>query len=216
MNQNLNIRVCGKWILAGEYAVLKGFSALAFPLLSQFMELKFFPSKEKKLHTRALIHTASETRSKEKLQAFFESVFQEALKIVSKQSSQVTGLLELNSYILSGSGLGSSAVVSVLIGKLFYALEWIKKEELFSFCHALERYLQKGESSGLDIRVILERQAILYKNPSHWEFFLSGLGTFYLFILFWPGAKYIHEYSKYTKTLERRTTENERIESKNV
>ena len=84
---------------------------------------------------------------------------------------QLTGLLELRSCMLSGSGLGSSSVICVLIGKLFYALEWLKKEELFSFCHALERYLQKGKSSGLDIRVILEKQAILYKNPSQWEFF---------------------------------------------
>ena len=171
MNQKLNIRVCGKWILAGEYAVLKGFSALAFPLPSQFMELKFSPSTEKSLELKSLTHISSETHSKERLQIFFESIFQEALKIVSKQSAQLTGLLELNSYMLSGSGLGSSSVVSVLIGKLFYALEWIQKEELFSFCHALERCLQKGESSGLDIRVILERQAILYKNPSHWDFF---------------------------------------------
>lgn len=170
MSKEINIKVCGKWILAGEYAVLRGSPALAFPLPSQFMELGLLQNKEKKLQIKSFVQTSPKAQSSEELQIFFESAFHEALKMISKPY-QLNGLLELKSCMSSGSGLGSSSVVCVLIGKLFYALKWLKKEELFSFCHVLERYLQKGKSSGLDIRVILEKQAILYKNPSQWEYF---------------------------------------------
>ena len=71
MNKNLNIKVCGKWILAGEYAVLRDSPALAFPLSSQFMELKLFQGIEKKLQIKSLVQNSSETQSIKELQTIF-------------------------------------------------------------------------------------------------------------------------------------------------
>ena len=160
------IKACGKWILAGEYVVLKGHPALAFPLPSQFMELLFSQTKERKLHIQILTNKHSES-----LQIFLESTLQKALKMISRDRWELNGLLKLKSCMLSGSGLGSSSVICVLVGKLFCNLKWLKAEELFPFCHALEKMLQKGESSGLDIKVVLEERAILYTNPNQWEVF---------------------------------------------
>ncbi len=163
------IKACGKWILAGEYAVLKGHPALAFPLPSQFMELHFSQTKEKKLHIQI-----STDKDSENLQIFLESTLQKALKMISRERWELNGLLKLKSFMFSGSGLGSSSVICVLVGKLFCSLKWLKEEKLFSFCYALEKLLQKGESSGLDIKVVLEEQAILYTNPDQWEVFQAS------------------------------------------
>ena len=169
--KEIRLKACGKWILAGEYAVLKGYSALAFPLPSQFMELCFSQMEKKTLRIQTTTLVESEKYSEKNLQIFFESALQKALKILSRHHKELNGLLKLDSYMLSSSGLGSSSVICTLMGKLFHALGWLKKKDLFSFCHTLEKALQEGESSGLDIRVILEEQAILYKDPNQWRFF---------------------------------------------
>ena len=41
--RQFNTRTYGKWILAGEHAVLRGCPALAFPLTSRSLHLEYHP-----------------------------------------------------------------------------------------------------------------------------------------------------------------------------
>ncbi len=165
-----NIRVYGKWILAGEYSVLKGFPALAFPLPSRFMELNyekagsFFlkkPAHPPAGDKGALVSSEVSLR----LHKVFALVLDQALKNISKTRADLKGLINFKSCILPGVGMGASAVICVLIGKLFYKLKWLKKSELFSFCHSLENHLH-GQSSGLDIAVVLTGKPVRFVTSS--------------------------------------------------
>ena len=150
MNKKINIKVCGKWILAGEYAVLKSYPALVFPFASQFIELAYQKGK-----TDHLIIADIE-------RSFFESVLDQALQGISKNRLDIKGIIKINFRIVFGAGMGASAVICVLIGRLFHYLNWLKEEELFYFCHSLENSLH-GQSSGVDIAAVLTGKPILYQ-----------------------------------------------------
>ena len=162
------IKVCGKWILAGEYAVLKSYPALAFPLSSQFIELDY--QEDKSLDLVRVVESKRDNDFDEKNQhllksfsvvSVFESLLNLALQKVSKDRSDLSGIIYIYSHIICGGGIGASAVICVLIGRLFHNLNWLKEEELFSFCHFLENSLH-GQSSGLDIAATLSGKPILY------------------------------------------------------
>ena len=162
MNKETTIKVCGKWILAGEYAVLKSYPALVFPLFSHFIELKY--QREDINDLRVIENKDSLIGSSKQgtLASFFESVLDQALKNISKSLSDLKGIIRLNSQISLSAGMGASAVICILIGKLFYYLNWLKEEDLFCFCHALENSLH-GQSSGVDIAAVLTGKPILYR-----------------------------------------------------
>ena len=167
MNNNINLKVFGKWIWAGEYAVLKSHPALIFPCPSQFMELNYGRKESSlKVIVKKEIDPHFPCNKNFDLQTLFQNLLNQALRTVSKSSSNLKGTIELKSYIAFGSGLGASAVICVLIGRLFYSLKWIKKEELFSFCHALENILH-GQSSGADIAGTLTGKPILYSQSGN-------------------------------------------------
>ncbi len=173
MNQKITIKVCGKWILAGEYAVLKGHPALVFPLASRFMELDYENSETDTLvfssgadfeeeiilkeNDRGTAFSSQLERSTE----FFEFVLDQALRNISKTRTDLKGAIKLNTHISFGVGMGASAVVCVLIGRLFHHLNWLTEENLFSFCHSLENSLH-GQSSGVDIASVLMGKPVLF------------------------------------------------------
>ena len=169
IDQKISIKVHGKWILAGEYAVLKSCPVLAFPLFSQFIELEY---QRKKMGSITKITGKTENGYLHKLSnkplpetvsvvSLFEAVLSQALKKISKNLSDLKGALHIRSHIAFGGGIGASAVLCVLIGRLFHFLNWLKKEELFSFCHSLENGLH-GQSSGVDVAAVLTGKPILY------------------------------------------------------
>ena len=185
MGNNILLKAYGKWILAGEYSVLRGGQALVFPLFSHYMELEFFAdsSKKKLQYLQDSKGISSIQRSicadspvKELFNIEFpvknfQYILKKALSMVFQNQESLFGVLKLRSNICISSGAGSSAVICVLIGRWFQAMGWLKKEELFLFCHALEKQLQAGQSSGLDIAEVLEGRSLLYKNPGQWEYF---------------------------------------------
>ena len=167
-----NIKVYGKWILAGEYSVLKGFPALAFPLPSYFMELTYEAGGSFFIKSPVCPPLAPSEGSvpfvsadvSVRLHQVFTAVLDQALKYISKTRADLKGAIHLKSCILPGVGMGASAVICVLIGKLFYKLKWLKKNELFAFCHLLENHLH-GQSSGLDIAVVLTGKPVVFVTP---------------------------------------------------
>ncbi len=166
-----NIKVYAKWILAGEYSVLRARPALAFPLSSQFIKMQWIKDKEKK-QLELIVEISAKKSFVQKDSSFFvqektflslfESVLEKALKKVEKTHLDLKGVLKFSIRICLGMGLGSSALICVLIGKLFRHLHWINAQELFSFCHSLENKLH-GQSSGLDVATVLSGKPIFYQ-----------------------------------------------------
>lgn len=168
MNQIINIKAYGKWILAGEYSVLKSCPALVFPLFSQFMELSYQAgSKSLKIKVNSSKNTDLFPENFHFI-SVFESVLDQALQNIFKNHSDLRGTITLNPHISFGAGMGASAVVCVLIGRLFYQLKWLKKEKLFPFCHSLENTLH-GQSSGVDIAAVLTGKPLLFTTKSNIE-----------------------------------------------
>ncbi len=171
MNKNINIKVCGKWILAGEYSVLKSHPALAFPLISQFVELNY---QEEDTPLQITVNTNSSTlfqpkktdpSEKTHILSFFESVLERALSNISKDKYDLRGTITLHPHISFGAGMGTSAVICVLIGRLFHYLKCFREEDLFPFCHNLENSLH-GQSSGVDIAAVLIGKPILFSSKA--------------------------------------------------
>ena len=162
------IRVCGKWILAGEYAVLKSYPALAFPLPSQFIEMNYTKKKEA-LRIEAEVTTTISQRIKES--AFvsnFEFILNQGLKKIFKKPAELTGTIKLQCCVIFSAGIGTSSIICVLVGRLFHFLNWLTKEQLFYFCHSLENSLH-GQSSGVDVAAVLTQKPILFSNSLNKE-----------------------------------------------
>jgi mevalonate kinase len=132
-----------KWILAGEHAVLRGHSALVFPLHAKQMTLQYQASDSPLSADFQGVHG-------EDLHLLFWSVIEHGLKHVNRDLSHVTGHFVLASNIPIGSGLGASAALCLNIGRWFAWKQWIPSEDLFDFSKYLED-LFHGKSSGLDL-----------------------------------------------------------------
>ncbi len=146
----------GKWILCGEHAVLRNHSALVFPIYSKKLNFHYKP-EDKPLNVRG------EGGFSEHYRFLFLSIYHKALDMLNIKS--LRGEIHLSGNLPVGSGLGASASVSVILGKWFKFLGFIKTEELFSFCKGLEDVFH-GESSGADIAVNLEEKPICFTKTS--------------------------------------------------
>lgn len=155
--ETFSTRVHGKWIVAGEHAVLRGSAALAFPVYGKFLALKWtdgdtFTSK------------FSGERGAE-FQLLFTGVFDRALEILGRTGdiSLRRGCFEVESSLPVGAGLGASAALSVAVGRWFVSRGAIEEKALFEFCRELEN-LFHGESSGVDVAVAIESRGLRFER----------------------------------------------------
>jgi mevalonate kinase len=150
-------RVHGKWIVAGEHAVLRGAPALAFPVYGKFLELKW---------TDGGAFTSSFFgESGAEFQLLFTGVFDRALEILGRRGdvSLRRGSFEVESSLPVGAGLGASAALSVAVGRWFVSRGAIQEPALFEFCRELEN-LFHGESSGVDVAVAIESRGLHFQR----------------------------------------------------
>ena len=132
-------RTYGKWILAGEHAVLRGCPALVFTLLSKRFEL-FYSDDGGRLRA-----TFSGEHGPE-LQPLFWLVIERALALKNLARDDVRGRLDVVSQLPIGAGLGASAALCVAVGRWFIAMGWARADELDEFARGLED-LFHGEST---------------------------------------------------------------------
>lgn len=151
MSDMTTIQVPGKWILAGEHAVVRGFPAVALPHADYHLTLRYAPEA-----------------SCEEL-TVWPSVLSEMLSQLLGQlemkcgvtSRDARGSLFLDSSIPLQAGFGSSAALCTAITRWFLSRHALDPERVTSLATELENYFH-GKSSGLDVAAVAHNSPILF------------------------------------------------------
>lgn len=146
--------VYGKWILAGEHAVLRGSPALVFPVYGRSLKLTF-TSDERDLAVEFAGDHGDELR------LLFWGVMERALEMTGRSRQALQGRFRIENSIPVGAGMGASAALCVGVGRWLAWRGWVDESELLEFCRQLEN-LFHGESSGVDIAVALSGRGLSY------------------------------------------------------
>ena len=152
MWQDFEVAVPGKWVLAGEHAVLRGATAIALPHPDAFLTLRFQAGGGE--------FTVSPGSAKAVLNDLLHSV-RDKWENQDKSFPWPKGSLSLESSIPLGAGLGSSAALCVAVTRWLAPVLNLKENDFFEFARSLEHQFH-GQSSGMDIAVALARQPIAY------------------------------------------------------
>ena len=138
----------GKWVLAGEHAVLRGASAVALPHPTLGMRLSF---ESLEIESELVIQPVE-----------FASVLKDLVMRACQQKrgdegrevfSSLRGKLTVSSTLPMGAGLGSSAALCVAVTRWLGSVLSIAQEDEIGFATRLEDYFH-GDSSGMDVAVI--------------------------------------------------------------
>lgn len=153
----------GKWILAGEHAVLRGVPALVFPLSSRSMALRFTPSNEE-------LSVELKGEHGEELELLVWGLLERAFNLTKVKRSDIRGKLEFESSIPLGAGLGASAALCVVVSRWLMSLGVLQEADLYEFSRSLEN-LFHGESSGVDVAVALSNSGLRFEREGKRELF---------------------------------------------
>jgi mevalonate kinase len=149
-------KVFGKFILAGEHAVLRGAPALVFPVFGKNLSLKF-------LSTPHPLKVEFQEDGEKDVRLVFWSLIERALDLLGRSRDELKGEIRLENSIPVGAGLGASAALCVAVARFLNYLEWVKSTELQEFARSLED-LFHGESSGVDVAVAISGEPIWFER----------------------------------------------------
>jgi len=142
--ESASFTVPGKWVLAGEHAVLHGAEAVALPHPEFRLELTFQPQ----VWAGLTIHPK---RASEVVPGILEMLAREKA-LASVRPHESRGSLVIESTIPEGSGMGSSAALCVALARwASQPLGWSERE-LIDCARRLEDRFH-GRSSGMDVAV---------------------------------------------------------------
>lgn len=146
----------GKWILAGEHAVLRSGGALVFPVKEKTLTLDFYPNSSP---LRASYHG----KCGEDMHLLFWNVLDHGLHLLNKTRDGLQGDFELSNTIPIGVGLGASGALCVAMARWFAAQSFINSSEIHAFAKQLEN-LFHGQSSGLDLAGAAAQTGLYFKG----------------------------------------------------
>ena len=167
----------GKWILAGEHAVIRGCHALVFPLNTKVFHLKFEASGQ---YIRADFNG---TNSNE-IKLIFWGVLEHALETLKVPMQKIVGKFVIDNNIPLGVGLGASAAICVAVSRWLSWQNLIEDADINSFSQNLEN-LFHSKSSGVDILGVTSSEGMLFRDNNdiqslqpkwqpHWILTYSG------------------------------------------
>ncbi len=166
----------GKWILAGEHAVLRGHAALVFPIPGKTLTLSYRASN-------AGLSAEYDGENSSDIHMLFWSVLEQGQQLLGRSLSDLHGHFHLYNDIPIGVGMGASAALCVAVARWFMSQSMLHQDNLFSFARDLEN-LFHGKSSGLDIAGVSAGAGVKFQNghitaleqrwQPHW--FLSSCG----------------------------------------
>lgn len=145
--------------MAGEHSVLRGGTAIVFPLKSRFIEWSYHECAE---HASDLgfkfqgIHGAE-------LEILVLGLLEKAFENLGISKNKVCGRVQVFSNLPLGAGLGASAALCVSVSRWLKYLGFLNEAELFPFSKKLED-LFHGESSGVDVAVSLSGHPLLFSR----------------------------------------------------
>lgn len=154
MSTDFSCRAFGKWILAGEHAVLRGVPALVFPLESRDLKLDYVAGSQS-----LELHLGGKHGSD--IQLLFWGVLEKACEALEISRSDFRGSLKIDSSIPVGAGMGASAALCVAVTRWLGFLGYVKESDFYEFARRLEN-LFHGESSGVDIAVALSGEGLRF------------------------------------------------------
>lgn len=176
MMRSFRTTTYGKWILAGEHAVLRGCPALAFPLRARRLELEYEPGGSS-------LEVIFEGAQGAELKLLFYGVLENALSRWGVREP-LHGRFRLVNTLPVGAGMGASAALCGAVARWGQAQGWIGEGEVYESACRLED-LFHGESSGVDVAVSLSAQGVRFVRhgerapvrPLWWpRFYLSYSG----------------------------------------
>jgi len=160
----------GKFLLAGEHAVLLGSPALVFPLLNQKLILHFeeksiahSPISDLPFSVSLIQDAEKSTASQNDLSDEIKNLLQHACQLLGKPLHSLTGKISIENHIPIGAGLGASAALCTAVAKCFQGRNLLANQDLFSFSKELENYFH-GTSSGVDIIGALSDIPVIYHS----------------------------------------------------
>ena len=143
----------GKWVLAGEHAVLRGATAIALPLTDRVLKLRFIPDCSGELRV--------EPRDATQIIADLLQSLEDQWQNSDRSFPRPSGTLAIESTIPIGAGMGSSAALCVALTRWMKEPLSIPEDQIFEFARRLEHRFH-GRSSGMDVAVILAGQPISF------------------------------------------------------
>lgn len=176
MSYDFQTTTHGKWILAGEHAVIRGHGALVFPIKARELTLNYHQSTSE-------LSANYEGESGADTHLLFWSVLEQGMQILGRSLNSLNGHFNLYSTIPVGVGMGASAALCVAMARWFVAMDMLADMETHDFARQLEN-LFHGQSSGLDISGVAAAAGVYFKQrvcqpiEQTWQpkWFLSSCG----------------------------------------
>ncbi len=154
-----NTTVYGKWILAGEHSVIRGYPALVFPVKNRSLTFSYQDTDD----IFSIEHLDGEYSIWPLL---WNKAFYQAKKTLGMENKDFKGKCSLSSTIPLGAGLGASAALCVSMARFFQWKGYLAESEIWSFARKLENIFH-GTSSGVDIAAACTGEGILFENKKY-------------------------------------------------